>query len=496
MEGDITFIQILAFGQSNNTDNNKGEESMQSITADDISKAIAQFLTEQFTKKAEPVEKALVAAKTAGDSEKVMKKQEELASIKQKYTAEVWIADAANRMAKQLTFGTHISKGIHPDSKGDNVNFRQSKTLPEGIVGSQSLSKLPLDANGNAAALPLAAFFDISIKADMDIRLRDLIQEQHPAIKLAFSKNAEIDQQYADSFRAALDNPLTTPTSHERNKQLLWPLKGVIDGSMDGEKVAEDHYQCLIPLYPSALTNVFSQKLYQARYSEANKMARDNRKKKTAEQNVYVSIPDIAVIKLGGTKPQNISQLTSSQGGRNYLLPSLPPVYSSKTSFFIRKEQTSIFTDRLSFECRQGFRALKAAINVEQNNYLIRANRKDALDIILATVLSIAAQNQRQYPAGWSKDYALDWSEKLWLDPHRETLEEEHEFAKDRETMDWEQDIERKFATWMHNVLRKKFKKTANDFNDAEYSEWIREIRDMVKAEQRSGKTNKQGVYL
>src|SRR5690606_31444829 len=37
-----------------------------------------------------------------------------------------------------------------------------------------------------------------------------------------------------------------------------------------------------------------------------------------------------AVQKMGGTKPQNISQLNSERGGNNYLLGSLPPKWRSR----------------------------------------------------------------------------------------------------------------------------------------------------------------------
>ena len=37
----------------------------------------------------------------------------------------------------------------------------------------------------------------------------------------------------------------------------------------------------------------------------------------------------LAVQELGGTKPQNISQLNSERRGDNYLLASLPPVWKT-----------------------------------------------------------------------------------------------------------------------------------------------------------------------
>src|SRR5690606_29857228 len=43
----------------------------------------------------------------------------------------------------------------------------------------------------------------------------------------------------------------------------------------------------------------------------------------------YRNYQNLSVRKLGGTKPQNISQLNSERGGVNYLLSSSPPVWKN-----------------------------------------------------------------------------------------------------------------------------------------------------------------------
>src|SRR5690606_19190375 len=218
------------------------------------------------------------------DAAKVAVINESLAKLREKYSLEVWMQDAAERMAGQLRFGTHISKGIHPDSKGDNLNFQADKPLPDGVVGSQTLTSLPVDANGNAAALPLAAFFEAWVDEVKGIKIRTLIQAQHPAIEKALSADDEKSKAYVEHFRAALINPVDSPATHERNKQLLWPLEN---------SITEDSYCAIVPLYPSALTSQFFSKINNARFSDENKQARESRKKKPAEHQAYLSIPDI-----------------------------------------------------------------------------------------------------------------------------------------------------------------------------------------------------------
>ena len=137
---------------------------MEDISENQAQTAVRRFLDEQLEKKQEPDLKALAKLDPTKDTTKITQLDENLAKLKEKYSLEAWMQDAAERMAGQLRFGTHISKGIHPDSKGDNLNFQADNPLPEGLIGSQTLASLPVDANGNAAALPLAAFFETLVE--------------------------------------------------------------------------------------------------------------------------------------------------------------------------------------------------------------------------------------------------------------------------------------------------------------------------------------------
>lgn len=109
---------------------------MLEITRADVQAAISGFLNDQFLKKAEPDLKRLEKAETDQDEAAVAEAQVALAEWRHKYSAPAWLDDAARRMANQLKFGTHISKGIHPDAKGDNVNFSADSALPEHLIGS------------------------------------------------------------------------------------------------------------------------------------------------------------------------------------------------------------------------------------------------------------------------------------------------------------------------------------------------------------------------
>lgn len=454
---------------------------MDEITAEQVSAAIHSFLSEQLDKKLEPEQKALDKCKAEDDEKRVLI-QESIAALKHKYTLDVWMDDAATRMASQLKFGTHISKGIHPDSKGDNVNFNGAAPLPKGVVGSQTLAKLSLDANGNAAALPLAAFFDTWVSEADNIKVVDVIEAGSPALVEAFASDSEQAQQHVARFKEVLANSADQPTTHERNKQILWPLD---------DAIKDDQYIALVPLYPSAFTSDFFGRVNAVRYSDENKQARDNRKKKSVEQQAYKAVPDIAVARLGGTKPQNISRLTSKQSGRNYLLQSLPPQIGGERSYRLNKEQESLFSRRLNQYAYFGLKTLFDVVRNEKKTVEQRDTRKHGLEIVLAEVLKAAAQIQRTYPAGWSQDYQLSMAEKYWLDPNRGELEGEEAFLAARDASNWQQEIIESFAHWLNTSLRAEFPKRTAEFGDAEFREWKRAMEAAIGASQRA----KEGVF-
>ena len=168
---------------------------MNEIDVNDVRQAINHFLTEQLQKKLIPEEKKLAAERRALNEDGISKSEARIQSFRDKYRFSTWLTDDAKRMAKSLKFGTHISKGIHPDSKGDVIVFLPGGELankihlPTGLYGSQHLHHNHIDASGNSADLPIASFFEIYIKTEPETSLRDLLLEDHPALDKAFADN-------------------------------------------------------------------------------------------------------------------------------------------------------------------------------------------------------------------------------------------------------------------------------------------------------------------
>ncbi len=186
----------------------------------------------------------------------------------------------------------------------------------------------------------------------------------------------------------------------------------------------------------------------------------------------------------------------SKQGGRNYLLPSLPPPSISKNddneSFRPSKFAKSIFAKPLKYQCQKDIRYVFEVVEDSRNIVEVRDKRKRALDVMLQTIFSLAEYMRTSLPSGWSKDYELNMAEKYWLDPMRADLEGEEEFAQVREQGEWIKEIIDNFASWLNALLKEEFPQHKNDIADEEFIEWEREIEDMKKQYQRVGK----GVFL
>ena len=448
--------------------------------------AVKAFLVSLYDKKTDTEQKQLAKAIESNDLNKITELKAALAEAKEKYSVASWIPDEAIRFAKQLKFGTHISKGVHPMSRGDNISFSKKSDIPIAFVGTHSIESDYIDANRSAAALPLAAFFDFEV--DETIKIRDLILVENINFIASLADDQKLAKTYQQAFKAAIQNVITEPVTDELNKQMLWVTNAYQDG-----RIEELDYINIIPLYPSVLTHEVYQRINHLKFSEDNKTARDNRFKKTAEQQPYVTLNNLATLQLGGTKPQNVSLLMSKQGGRNYLLPSLPPIIKHERSFKLSKFANSIFGTAMEYNARESIQSIFKSIKDTRNIVDVRDARKSAIDEVLYQIFAAAEDMRTNMPAGWSKDYELDRVEKLWLDPKRADLEGEEEFKAEREQNDaWHNQIVHIFARWLNTLMQAEFKEIASDFGDAEHLDWEREIEDMKKRYGRAGK----GVFL
>ena len=380
------------------------------------------------------------------------------------FAHDVWLASAAKRV-EQIQAVTHSLKPIHADARGTNL-YVEPRTLPPlAELGSHALGERFVgDVVGNAAALDVYKMLKLEVNGRS--LLTALLAQDADALAALHTDPAQA-QALRDAFVSLTQPRAEGPSSHTLAKQLYW---------LTGTDACDDaHYTLLAPLYATSLAHAVHAQVQEDRFGEANKAARQARRDRKAHDGVFHDYPGLAVQNMGGTKPQNISQLNSERRGVNYLLSSLPPQW--QTSAMRLPVQAGSVFDRLFIarpEVRRTVRALRQFLESDpEPNLATRQRREALLDALLDELVSLAAELQQLLPPGWSRDderfEKLDDNQKLWLDPLRAELPEESEFAGRWLQMDWPAEIGKAFSRWLNEQLRDKL-----PVGDAEAREWAK----------------------
>lgn len=367
------------------------------------------------------------------------------------YQRQTWCSDAARRVV-QIQAVTHSLKAVHPDARGSNL-YVEPHQLPQlQEVGSHVLrDSFSSDVVGNAAALDVYKFLKLEAGGRS---LLDAMLENDPAALKALSDDPVQAGEWRNAFVSLVQPRDVQPASHALAKQLYW-----LTGDDPG---IDTDYLLLAPLHATSLAHAVYARIQEARFGEANKAARTARREGKMHNGVLQEYADLAVQKLGGTKPQNISQLNSERRGVNYLLTSSPPSWKSRKNRLPVKA-ASVF-DRL-FGARPSVRdTLRDLRDFLQSNppanVRTRQRRESLIDFLIDELSCMAAELQQGEPAGWTRDHIrfgnLVRSEQLWLDPGRAALDGEEAFASDWLAIQWPADIGRYFANWLNSQLDRK----------------------------------------
>lgn len=398
-----------------------------------------------------------------------LKGKDDDADTASKYDYATWLADAARR-AGQIQAVTHVLKATHPDARGSSLHVAPSGLPRHTEIGSHLLGEdYAEDVVGNAAALDVFKLLKLEVDGR---RLLDWMQAGDTDLQAALFDDAEQARGWMKAF-ASLVREETQPSSHPMAKQLYW---------LAGEDPQDDaHYHLLQPMFSSSLAHAVHADIQDARFGEANKEARQARRDNKPAGAIYRDYRDLVARKLGGTKPQNISQLNSERGGVNYLLASLPPpAWKPRDGVNLFKLE-SVFDDKrgafiLFEEVRQLVRGLADFLktNPDQN----KETRERVTDFLrnIAEALSLFGADARACGgAGWTRNAhcQLPPCEQLWLDPERTELplrddpehphwrEDDLAFNQAYERGDWADEVAMRFGLWLNGQLRKRSDKLA-----------------------------------
>lgn len=378
---------------------------------------------------------AFLSERLASKLEKLRPNEaEKRRQLESAHEPKAWLAHAARRVA-QLQLATHTVKPIHPDARGTNIRLTEESHGAPGIVGTHSLpAERQMDVVGNAAALDVYKF--LSIPHEGKSLLQGML-DRDPAILAALSD----DPVAAEALRSAFVSIVECdrePTSHTLAKQVYFPV--------------DADYHLLAPLFPTTLVHHVQQIIREDRFGAEAKAARDARREQKPWERGYCEYPDLAIRKLGGSKPQNISQLNSERYGENWLLASNPPVWDepeAKPPLHVE----SVFGRWLGRRgsVRKAVERLREFLSsTDHNNLAIRTARARLVADICDEVLQYAASLRILKP-GWSAESAcrLHPAEQIWLDPLRARTDEA--FNALRASIDWRDQVSRRFANWLNS---------------------------------------------
>lgn len=408
--------------------------------------------------------RATIAGFIEARREAKLKGKEDDADTASKYDYATWLADAARRVG-QIQAVTHVLKATHPDARGSNLHIAPSSLPQHAEVGSHLLgAAYAEDVVGNAAALDVFKLLKLEVDGK---RLLDWMQAGDADLQAALSDDAEKADAWMAAF-ASLVRVETQPASHPMAKQIYW---------LTGEDPQDDaQYHLLQPMFSSSLAHAVHADIQDARFGETSKQARQARRDKKPSDTGYRDYRELVARKLGGTKPQNISQLNSERGGVNYLLASLPPPAWKPRSGTNLLKLDSVFDDKPgAFErfggVRELLRALVSFLKKNPDPTMETRSHRETIEQAIGQELAMFGVAIRgSYKAGWTRDEAcrLQLCERLWLDPDRTELperddpghphwgEDDAAFNRAYAFGDWADEVAARFGRWLNGQLRKR----------------------------------------
>lgn len=420
---------------------------------------IADFLKKRLDDKLEKIKDDDVAAPA------------KRAELHQQFISATWLEDAARRVG-QIQVVTHSLKPIHPDAKGSSL-YCPPQMLPAlPVVGSHCLGDdFAGDVVGNAAALDVYKFLKLEHQG---CSLLSLVLARDPDLVVALSDDPAQSEAWISAF-ASLTEPRGHLTSHTLAKQLYW---------LTGNDPHNDaSYHLLAPLYASSLAHRVYQTVQDDRFSEEAKTARQAKKDGEFSQRPVREYPQLAVQQLGGTKPQNISQLNSERRGNNFLFASLPPVWRSVELKPLLNTESLFPRYSRRPEVRQALKALPTFLKSDPaRNLKTRERRVAWVDSLIDEFLQLRAELRTLAP-GWSQapDCRLDGATKHWLDPNG--VEQACAASGQPLPTDTVERISAAFANWLNAQLRDPL-----PMGDPEFLEWRKQMHEQIKAEGREGR--------
>ncbi|EOW1855539.1 type I-F CRISPR-associated protein Csy1 [Escherichia coli] len=409
--------------------------------------ALIQFITDYIASRRQPKIDAFEkeAAKRLEQGDDASAIAQERQELEARYLPRNWLTDAAKRV-RSIRIISHGAKYSNGDSKAYGRYLE--KFVSEGYLNTASLAIIKEDAEGNAAFYDVAKILLTDVHGDS--LLASLKRGDYQSLN-AFALDDEQLKQWVECFSQAYASEWIK--AHKLSKQIYFPV--------------DDGYHLLCPLFSSSLAQAMYENLTAVRFSEESKAIRDAHKAGKWHSQPDIRFPNLAEMHYGGGNQQNISLLNSARVGRVWLLPSMPPTWTTQER--APQNMRSIFALRGDFNRSASgtIARMTYLLKVDINNVHIRTARAKYIDELIDLLFMQASSFQQEKWQGWSaQSPELPRHQQLWLDPWRSLSDEA--FKLEREKNDWQRIVADDFARWLNYRL----KKASFDVGAVEQREW------------------------
>lgn len=371
--------------------------------------------------------------KSSMNDDEVLRLKEE---SKELFKLDKWLPDAAKR-AGQISISTHPCTFSHPSSRKNKNGYvspiiADIKKQNDGFLKSGNV-EVQSDALGNAAALDVYKFLNLIMNDGKKLIYH--IEKNSELSKSLLSIKNHTYEQIRDGFLKMINSSQDLVTS-EKIKQVYFP-------------VYDDYHQLSILSNSGIIYNI-KERINSMRFSDEVKEKRAKRKKDEYSESGYSEIFELTSIGYGGTKPQNISVLNSQNGGKAYLLRSMPPVLKKRKIYF---PKSNFFEDSIRvWDVSKVFNALVRIASTDYNNIDIRNGRihryRELMDIIIEKMWAVRSVSLEQY---YEKNSKLKSHQKIWLSQEHEELRENDDA--------WLEKLEKEISLWIFNSYQERTKK-------------------------------------
>lgn len=284
-----------------------------------------------------------------------------------------------------------------------------------------------MDVFGNAAAMDVFKF--LNLKLEDNVTVLTHLENRTPEIEKQLNVLAVSFDEITKGLLSIKGDGSPSAKTSTQVKQVYF--------------VVGNKYHLLSILTPSNLMYKLKERIDILRFSDEVKEAKEVKKKNCYHAKGFSDIYGLSVIGFGGTKPQNISVLNSQNGGKAYLLASMPPELTSRN---IQPPKINFFSNTIWANAyKVDFLKLHTLFIGDLNNMHVR-NKRDRITKGIIYQVVDRLWMIRNLAAGWSESEnynKLPKYQKIWLDQLYVNTRDEN--------TDWFSSVKNDFARWFVN---------------------------------------------